>query len=151
MTAKTTPYPPCTGTVIWLACRRVPGQLPDAASGNTTSPYCRAVRFHARRHQSKESFGNFIITEYFRPSIRTLPTTKFRLTLPAWPTHLANDNSRFCFVNLQNRFMNIICKFCPRAQAFILLIYRDSKRARNLTASRSLFGKLKFSDRLTVF
>ena len=42
--AKITPYPPCTGTVIWLACRRVPGQLPDAASGNTTSPYCRAVR-----------------------------------------------------------------------------------------------------------
>jgi len=32
--AKSTPYPPCTGTVIWLACRRVPGLLPDAASGN---------------------------------------------------------------------------------------------------------------------
>ena len=33
-TAKSAPYPPCTGTVIWLACRRVPGLLPDAASGN---------------------------------------------------------------------------------------------------------------------
>jgi len=43
--AKTAPYPPCTGTVIWLACRRVPGLLPDAASGNITSPYCRAVMF----------------------------------------------------------------------------------------------------------
>ena len=34
MIAKSTPYPPCTGTAIWLAYRRVPGQLPDAASGN---------------------------------------------------------------------------------------------------------------------
>ncbi len=48
MMAKTTPYLPCTGTVIWLAYRRVPGLLPDAASGNTTSPYCRAVRFHPK-------------------------------------------------------------------------------------------------------
>ena len=41
---KHAPYLPCTVTVIWLACRRVPGLLPDAASGNITSPYCRAVR-----------------------------------------------------------------------------------------------------------
>jgi hypothetical protein len=43
MMAKTTPYPPCTGTVIWLACRRVPGQLPDAASGNAYYHNRRAV------------------------------------------------------------------------------------------------------------
>jgi len=45
MMAKTTPYPPCTGTVIWLACRRVPGLLPDAASGN--------AYYHNRRAVSK--------------------------------------------------------------------------------------------------
>jgi len=43
MMAKTAPYPPCTGTVIWLAYRRVPGQLPDAASGHAYLLYCRAV------------------------------------------------------------------------------------------------------------
>jgi hypothetical protein len=41
--AKTTPYPPCTGTVFWPRWRGVPGLCPDAASGNPTSPYCRAV------------------------------------------------------------------------------------------------------------
>lgn len=44
--AKNAPYPSCTGTAIWLACRRVPGQLPDAASGNANALYCRAVRQH---------------------------------------------------------------------------------------------------------
>ena len=124
-TPKTAPWPPCTVTVLWLRWRGVTGPYPDASSGNTTSPYCRAVRFHARRHQTKESLRNFIMTEYFRPSIRTLPPTKFHLTWPAWPTLLANDNSRFCFDNLQNRFMSIICKSCPRTQAFILIIYRE--------------------------
>jgi len=28
---------------------KVPGLCPDAASGNTTSPYCRAVMVHANR------------------------------------------------------------------------------------------------------
>jgi hypothetical protein len=45
MIAKTAPYPPCTGTVIWLAYRRVPGLLPDAASGNAYYHNRRAVRF----------------------------------------------------------------------------------------------------------
>ena len=38
--AKSTPYPPCTGTV-WLA--KAKGFWPVLASGNTTSLYCRAV------------------------------------------------------------------------------------------------------------
>jgi hypothetical protein len=64
--AKTTPYPPCLPpacpayrqaggrqgrqpcTVILRFAQdflaKVPGPCPDAASGNTTSPYCRAVR-----------------------------------------------------------------------------------------------------------
>jgi len=46
--AKIAPYPPCTGTVIWLACRRVPGLLPDAASGNVYYHNRRAVRFHPK-------------------------------------------------------------------------------------------------------
>jgi len=46
--AKTAPYPPCTGTVIWLACWRVPGLLPDAASGNAYYPYQRAVSCKAK-------------------------------------------------------------------------------------------------------
>jgi len=49
MMAKTTPYPPCTGTVIWLAYRRVPGQLPVASSGNAYYHNRRAVM-----HKPKE-------------------------------------------------------------------------------------------------
>jgi hypothetical protein len=61
--AKIAPYPPCTGTVIWLACRRVPGQLPDAASGNAYYPYQRAVRFKIfstlpRHPTRKQEFGS---------------------------------------------------------------------------------------------
>lgn len=44
--AKNAPYPSCTGTAIWLACRRVPGQLPDAASGNAYYHNRRAVMGH---------------------------------------------------------------------------------------------------------
>ena len=43
MKAKIAPYPPCTGTAIWLACRRVPGLLPDSASGNAYYHNRRAV------------------------------------------------------------------------------------------------------------
>ena len=45
-TAKSAPYPPCTVTVFWPRYRGVPGPCPDAASGNTTSPYCRVVIVH---------------------------------------------------------------------------------------------------------
>ena len=40
---KHVPYPPCTGINSWPRWRGVPGSCPDASSGNTTSPYCRAV------------------------------------------------------------------------------------------------------------
>jgi len=42
-TAKSAPYPPCTVTALWPRRGGVPGLCPDASSGNTTSPYCRAV------------------------------------------------------------------------------------------------------------
>ena len=47
MTAKSAPYPPCTVTAFWPASWRVPGLYPVLASGNTTSPYCRAVSGNA--------------------------------------------------------------------------------------------------------
>ena len=40
MTAKSAPYPPCTVTAFWLKYQD-PARM--RASGNTTSPYCRAV------------------------------------------------------------------------------------------------------------
>lgn len=43
LTAKSTPYPPCTGIIFWPASWRVSGSCPDAASANATSLYCRAV------------------------------------------------------------------------------------------------------------
>jgi hypothetical protein len=46
--AKSAPYPPCTVTAFWPASWRVPGLYPVLASGNTTSPYCRAVIVHLR-------------------------------------------------------------------------------------------------------
>jgi len=52
MMAKTTPYPPCTGTVIWLACRRVPGLLPDAASGNAYYHNRRAVMVNSQHDRA---------------------------------------------------------------------------------------------------
>jgi len=59
MMAKTAPYPPCTGTVIWLACRRVPGLLPDAASGNAYYHNRRAVRRQScPRHVTQEYLSN---------------------------------------------------------------------------------------------
>ena len=50
--AKTTPYPPCTVTAFWLKYQDRDRMLaPDASvgagSGNTTSPYCRAVSTNA--------------------------------------------------------------------------------------------------------
>ena len=48
MIAKSAPYPPCTVTVFWPRWRGVPGLCPDASSGNTTSPYCRAVMQHSK-------------------------------------------------------------------------------------------------------
>jgi len=45
-TAKSAPYPPCTVTAFWLKYLDPARML---ASGNTTSPYCRAVRFQNRR------------------------------------------------------------------------------------------------------
>jgi hypothetical protein len=50
MTAKTRAIPslPACGSQAGLhrysLVAKVPGLCPDAASGNTTSPYCRAVR-----------------------------------------------------------------------------------------------------------
>jgi hypothetical protein len=53
MTAKSAPYPPCTVTAFWPRVLGVPGPCPDAASGNTTSPYCRAVSNNKILYQMK--------------------------------------------------------------------------------------------------
>jgi len=45
-----------------------------------------------------ESLIKFIMTDNFCPSTRTSPSTRFYMTRPAWPTLLANDSSRFCFL-----------------------------------------------------
>ena len=53
----------------------------------------------------------------------------FFVTSRLAPTHLAYDNSRFCFWNVQNRFMSIICKFSDTLKPGSLLFYRDSWNA----------------------
>jgi hypothetical protein len=46
MTAKTRAIPSLHRDNFWPRWRGVPGLCPVLASGNTTSPYCRAVRFN---------------------------------------------------------------------------------------------------------
>ena len=125
--AKITPYPPCTGTVIWLACRREPGQLPDAASGNTTSPYCRAV-----------SGNNSAVTLWLWASsvlfVFCLWIAPF--LLPGWlnykcltglplPACLHMAIHGFVFLdNIQNRSMSTICQAWPSLKPVFVYIDR---------------------------
>ena len=48
-TAKSAPYPPCTVTVFWLIPMN--RDCPVLSSGNTTSPYCRAVNNNTGEHR----------------------------------------------------------------------------------------------------
>ena len=67
MTAKSAPYPPCNPaahyaragrgvTVFWPRVLGIPGPCPVLASGNTTSPYCRAVSGKLGHPAYKETF-----------------------------------------------------------------------------------------------
>jgi hypothetical protein len=54
---------------------KVPGPCPDAASGNTTSPYCRAVSKHSAAAQhirhSRPAFNYHIVTRQFSDIIKS--------------------------------------------------------------------------------
>jgi len=115
-TAKSAPYPPCTVTTFWPRWRGVPGPCPDASSGNTTSPYCRAVSGNnlAVKYLCYivPALINFLYLDSFCFFTRIkilLSSTRF-VPYPAF----AYGISRFCFYsNLQNRTMSSICKLLP--------------------------------------
>ena len=54
---KHVPYPPCTVTAF---VAKVPGPCPDASSGNTTSPYCRAVIFKVMQYLVLKKVDTFL-------------------------------------------------------------------------------------------
>jgi len=81
--AKSAPYPPCTVTAFWPRWRGVPVLCPVLASGNTTSPYCRAVSTNTcKKLASRRPLLNFNIIRYvsnlyqyvaFAPSLSVNP------------------------------------------------------------------------------
>jgi hypothetical protein len=93
-------------TAFWLKYHPVPStrdrdcpvpapDAPDAAvrifdsvgagSGNTTSPYCRAVRCYSFENRQSLPFIEFIMTRKFHPLFRTQSSTNFILFCPACP------------------------------------------------------------------
>ena len=67
--AKTTPYPPCLPAAVRQACTVAVSRLipmnrdcPDAASGNTTSPYYRAVSLKIKKSYPQDNLiANFLV------------------------------------------------------------------------------------------
>jgi hypothetical protein len=80
MTAKTRAIP---GLHRDYFPAKVPRHCPDAAPGNTTSLYCRAVRFHSLRKSLHLLFRYFIMIKKNRPLIETPPSINFCVTRPA--------------------------------------------------------------------
>ena len=134
---------------------KVPGHNPDAASGNTTSPYCRAVMCHSSPTQQPVCFREFIARLEYSASLRkpwldTLQDLPWQINfahLPGLrhlsifvrhdrlaPTLLAYGNSRFCIFKFTKPDYEHHLQVFHSTQALSLPIYWDFKKLRHLTA-----------------
>ena len=92
---------------IFLA--KVPGLCPDAASGNTTSPYCRAVRGHRYRKQTDMKKSKLALTFLLFFQLGYSQTTKGTITIYCEsPWTIDKMNFRCIIQNISNKTIKII-------------------------------------------
>ena len=123
------PYPPCTVTAFWPRYRGVPGPCPDAASGNTTSPYCRAVIKNTQQrlvHSASRTASNKMYHD--KTALRRLSVIPRRaITQPntSADPHIKNWHSRHnifkSFVNMTNYSNHKTCTATPDLANFLSL------------------------------
>jgi hypothetical protein len=110
---------------------KVPGPCPDTASGNTISPYCRAVMWHSKSQKTRfQYFRQFLLDKLIRSVYQDSAIYNIYLDMTGLPQRsLQIVIHGFVFLNLQNRLMSTICKICLPSQTLFGSIYLDLKDA----------------------